>query len=135
MTAGEVITDFMLTNDYNWTDKWSKILDVQCILAYPNLAYPNSQTQDYNIIHKHFNDIHIAVELSIFFYAFHISEFFSYPNKHILCLHKGVRIREDALYMQWLYAKAMMQTRFYVIKCSERFQGASIMLLQYLPFL
>ena len=23
------------------------------------LAYPNSQKQDYNIIHKHFNDIHM----------------------------------------------------------------------------
>ena len=31
----------------------------------------------------------------------------------------------------WLYAKHMMQTSFYIIKCSERFQGVSIMLLQY----
>ena len=69
---------------------------IQCILA-----YPNSQKQDYNIIHIHFNDIHTVVGLSvtiIFFDVFHISEFFSYPNKHIFCLHKGVWISEDALY-------------------------------------
>ena len=28
LPAGEVITDFMLTDDHNWTDKWSKILVV-----------------------------------------------------------------------------------------------------------
>ena len=28
LTAGEVITDFMLTDDHNWTDKWSKTLVV-----------------------------------------------------------------------------------------------------------
>ena len=55
------------------------------------LAYPNSQKQDYNIIHKHL--------CNIFFYAFHISEFFNYPNKNIFSLHKGVRISEDALYI------------------------------------
>ena len=37
---------------------------------------------------------------NIFFYVFHISEFFSYPNKNIFCLHRGVRISEDALYVQ-----------------------------------
>ena len=36
---------------------------------------------------------------NIFFYVFHISECFSYPNKIIFCLHKGVRISEDALYI------------------------------------
>ena len=36
---------------------------------------------------------------NIFFYVFHISEFFSYPNKNIFCLNRGVRISEDALYI------------------------------------
>ena len=59
------------------------------------LAYPNSQKQDYNIIHKHFNDIHIVIELSVIYF----SMYFTYQLSELkyFCLHKGVRISEDAL--------------------------------------
>ena len=66
------------------------------------LAYPNSQKQDYNIIHKHFNDIHIVIELSVIYFSMHFTylNFSVIRNKNIFCLHKGVRISEDALYLQ-----------------------------------
>ena len=44
------------------------------------LAYPNSQKQDYNIIHKHFNDIHIVIELSVIYFSMH----FTYPNFSVI---------------------------------------------------
>ena len=82
-------------------------MSIQCILAYPNLDYPNPRISEqpkaglqYNIIHKHVNDIHIVIELSVIYF----SMYFTYPNfsvirtKIFFCLHKGVRISEDALY-------------------------------------
>ena len=44
------------------------------------LAYPNSQKQDYNIIHKHFNDIHIVIELSVIYF----SMYFTYLNFSVI---------------------------------------------------
>ena len=54
------------------------------------LAYPNSQKQDYNIIHKHFN---IVIELSVIYF----SMYFTYLNfsvirtKLFLACTKGFR--------------------------------------------
>ena len=44
------------------------------------LAYPNNQKQDYNIIHKHFNDIHIVIELSEMYF----SMYFTYLNFSVI---------------------------------------------------
>ena len=44
------------------------------------LAYPNSQKQDYKIIHKHFNNIHIVVELSVIYFSMH----FTYLNFSVI---------------------------------------------------
>ena len=54
--------------------------------VYPRLSktlHNQQLMRSYNI--KHFNDIHIVIKLT-----FHISEFFSYLNKNIFCLHNEV---------------------------------------------
>ena len=64
------------------------MLYTPCDTVYPrysNLAYPNpriseQQNQDYNIIHIHFNDIHIVIELSVIYF----SMYFTYLNFSVI---------------------------------------------------
>ena len=55
------------------------------------LAYPNSQKQDYNIIYKHFNDIHIVIELSVIYFSMHFIylNFSVFRTKVFLACTKG----------------------------------------------
>ena len=67
--------------------------EVQCIFTYPNLAYPNPRIseqpkQDYNIIHIHFNDIHIAIELSVIYFSMYFT-YQLYEQKYFLLAQRG----------------------------------------------